>query len=58
MHVLLAFQDQLDYLRIATEEAVAPPKLLARYRKLLDRCLSTWVGYATFPIFQQPLLFV
>ncbi len=50
----------LDYLRIATEEAVAPPKLLARYRKLLqlDRYLSKWVGYATFPIFQQPLLFV
>jgi len=26
----------LDYLRIATEEAVAPPELLARYRKLLQ----------------------
>jgi len=22
------------------------------------RYLSKWVGYATFPIFQQPLLFV
>src|SRR5271156_7189690 len=25
-----------DYLRIATEEAFAPPELIARYRKLLD----------------------
>jgi len=30
----------LDYLRIATENAVAPPALLARYRKLLEAILS------------------
>ena len=32
-----------DYLRIATEEAFAPPELLARYRKLLEAVLSPFL---------------
>ncbi len=36
-----------DYLRIATEEAFAPPELLERYRKLLDAGVPDDPGFAS-----------